>query len=709
LDDKRYWAFLSYSHADRAWAGWLHRALETYPVPRRLRGRPTPFGPTPRRFSPIFRDREELAADAHLLARIQEVLRRSAYLIVLCSPAAARSSWVNQEIVHFKRLYGEDRVLAVIVAGAPRGSETPGREDEECFPPALRVRVGPDGALTGERADPLAADLRPGQDGRRLARLKLLARMLEVGLDDLVRRDAQRRQSRLLVATAVMTAVAALTSGLAVVAVAERNEAIHQRGRAEGLVEFMLGDLTKKLKPTGRLDLLDAVGAEALHYYSAEARHGLDADALGRRARVLHLLGDLRDQRGDLAGATDEFRQAAKATALLLAADPRDPTRIFNHAQSLYYLGDTAKRRGQMGEAETAFFGYRRLALELVKIDPRRDDWRAEVAYANENLGSLWVQEDKADEAAAAFAQALGVEQELAAKEPNDRDRQTDLADVYGLQSNVDISRHRWQAAEHDLMAERAIYLRLLARQPADNLARLDLVTSGARLGNAYAKDGRAGDAVRALSEATRQAEDLLRLEPDNTDGRERASEAFVTLARARLAAGDPSGAGAAASRGLALAEGLMRKDSKNAYWRGFTLGGARVVAARVAAARARTGPALAAALQPALAEGDRLSALSATDRPNVPLARVAADAQILAGGYEALSGHADLARQRWAKSTDVCHCQLATGFGRPPTGQISLGALDDSLDRLKAIHGRSAPTDVVEGLKADWMGTDLW
>jgi len=710
VDDKRYWAFLSYSHADRAWARQLHRALETYAIPKRLVGRQTQFGPAPKRFSPIFRDREELAADAHLLDRVQDVLERSAYLIVLCSPAAARSSWVDQEIIRFKVLHGEDRVLAVIVAGAPRASETPGREDQECFPAALRGRVGPDGALTGERADPIAADLRPGQDGKRLGRLKLLARMLEVGLDDLVRRDAQRRQTQLVAATAAMGGVAALTTALAVFALAERNEALHQRGRAEGLVEFMLGDLTKKLKPTGRLDLLDAVGAEALNYYGAEERHGLDADALGRRARVLHLLGDLRDQRGDLAGATSEFREAAKTTAQLLAAKPDDSTRIYNHAQSLYYLGYAASQRGQMDEAQTAFLGYRRLALELVSIDPHRDDWRTEVAYANENLGALWHEEDRPDQAADAFSQALPVERELAAKAPNDRERQTDLADVYEWLSNIDLSQGRWKSTERDLLAERAIYSRLLARQPGDNVVRLDLLISGSHLGNVYLKTGRIAEAINALSGATQQAVNLLRIEPDNTACREQASVAFVALARARLADHDIADASDASVRGLALAQDLVRKDPTIDWWRGFALGGARVAVIRVTAARAHSTTALREALEPAPAEADRLSTLSSGGRPNLQLGRVAADAQILAGGYEALSGRPDLARQRWGTAMNICRCQSVTGVGAPPPIQISRGALDDSLNRLRSIRPNSdTPTVLVEKLKSDWLATDLW
>ena len=64
----RYYAFISYSHQDKTWADWLHKALETYAVPKRLVGQITTTGPIPRRLTPIFRDRDELAS-AHDLGR----------------------------------------------------------------------------------------------------------------------------------------------------------------------------------------------------------------------------------------------------------------------------------------------------------------------------------------------------------------------------------------------------------------------------------------------------------------------------------------------------------------------------------------------------------------------------------------------------------------------------------------------------------------
>jgi eukaryotic-like serine/threonine-protein kinase len=87
--------------------------------PRQLIGTVTPRGPVPERVAPIFRDREELASATDLGTVINEALRLSACQIVICSPSAARSKWVNEEILALKRLGREDRIFCLIVAGEP--------------------------------------------------------------------------------------------------------------------------------------------------------------------------------------------------------------------------------------------------------------------------------------------------------------------------------------------------------------------------------------------------------------------------------------------------------------------------------------------------------------------------------------------------------------------------------------------------------------
>ena len=91
----RYSAFISYNHRDRDWAVWLHRALERYGVPKRLWGRPAPWGEIGNRLPPVFRDRDELATSSDLASSVKEALAESAFLVVVCSPNSARSKWVD--------------------------------------------------------------------------------------------------------------------------------------------------------------------------------------------------------------------------------------------------------------------------------------------------------------------------------------------------------------------------------------------------------------------------------------------------------------------------------------------------------------------------------------------------------------------------------------------------------------------------------------
>ena len=237
IDGCRYRAFISYSHADERWARWLHRGLESYRVPKRLVGRKTRMGTVPERVAPVFRDREELASSTDLGSDLREALAQSATQIVICSRASAKSHWVNEEILAYKRLGRSHRIFCLIVDGEPYASNVPGSEGDECFPPALHFLMGDDGELTRTPAEPIAADARPGKDGRAHAKLKLLAGLLGVGFDALRQREAQRRQRRLAAAAALSTVGMIVAIGLATTAILARNEAERQRVRAENEAE----------------------------------------------------------------------------------------------------------------------------------------------------------------------------------------------------------------------------------------------------------------------------------------------------------------------------------------------------------------------------------------------------------------------------------------------------------------------------------------
>ena len=62
--------------------------------------------------------------------------------------------------------------------------------------PALRFALDAGGELSAQRVEPLAADLRPGRDGKSDARLNLVAGLIGIDFDDLKQRERVRRRWR---------------------------------------------------------------------------------------------------------------------------------------------------------------------------------------------------------------------------------------------------------------------------------------------------------------------------------------------------------------------------------------------------------------------------------------------------------------------------------------------------------------------------------
>lgn len=419
MGDKKYRAFISYSHADEAWASWLQRSLERFRAPGSLAEILTAQGKSAR-LSPVFRDREDLPVAGSLNSAIQAALADSEFQIVICSPRGAKSRWVNEEIKYFHRIHGPGRVFALIVGGEPGASDIPGRESEECFPPALRFALTADGEQTTERAETLAADARKIGDGKRYALLKVAAGMLGVGLDDLVRRDAVRRARQAWAVTSASLIGTAGAGALAFYAVAKGNEATLMRGKAEDLIEFMLTDLKDKLEPVGRLDILEEVGDRAMTYYSDQKLSSLDDDALARRAKAMILLGRIDDIRLDIESAAKAFGEAERATKTLLNRSPNNPDRVFDHAQSVFYVGETALKRNETQKAEEKYQEYFRLAERLVALDPENPRSHLEVAYATSNLGTLKHEAGDFASAILLFEKSVEARRRLVAQSPDD-------------------------------------------------------------------------------------------------------------------------------------------------------------------------------------------------------------------------------------------------------------------------------------------------
>ncbi len=503
----RYKAFISYSHCDTTVAVRLHRRLEGYRLPPRLVGTSTPRGLVPARLTPIFRDIDELPAADDLSTEIKAALADSGALIVLCSPDAKASRWVNREIELFREMHPDRPILPALVRGDP----------DSAFPPAL-FSLGPDGTAR----EPIASDLRGDQE--RLGRIKLIAGLTGAGVDDLVQRDAQRRLRRVMAVTASAVIAIIVLSGLLVAAVRARAEAEHQQAEAEGLIEFMLTDLRGRLKGVGRLDVMNAVNARAMDYYGDQSLAALPDESLERRARILHAMGEDDEASGDKAAALAKFTEAHRTTSAIVARRPGDAESLFTHAQSEYWLGYMAYRRRDLRTAQQHFQGYVKLANRMTALRPGQVRYVREQGYAQSNLCALALipRAENLALAKTACPAAVAAKAEVVKLSPIDGSALADLANSYGWLGDAQkAAGARLQARRAYLAAANAVN-GAVARDP-QNLDYRDVwVTRQLALADMEREDGRNDAAAKRLQDARATVSDMILRDPANQLWRER-------------------------------------------------------------------------------------------------------------------------------------------------------------------------------------------
>jgi hypothetical protein len=103
----------------------------------------------------------------------------------------------------------------------------PGDPEHECFPRAVRLKLDATGELTSLREEPIAADARPEGDGKEIAKQKIVAGLLGVGFDEIIRRAerAKKRRNRIrMVATfgAIIVVAAGITGWMGAISVSSR-------------------------------------------------------------------------------------------------------------------------------------------------------------------------------------------------------------------------------------------------------------------------------------------------------------------------------------------------------------------------------------------------------------------------------------------------------------------------------------------------------
>jgi len=498
----KYKAFISYCHRDERLAAWLHRALESYRVPRKLVGTKTIVGEVSARIRPVFRDRDDLSSASDLGDTVKQALSGSENMIVVCSPAAVASHWVNEEIKYFASLGRKDRIFCVIVDGEPTGIDTV----STCFPAAL-AEIG--------LQEPLAADVRKWADGKRLSRLKLVSGMLGLPLDQLRRRDLQKRQKIWALAAVASVALAAVL----IIAITARMAAQQRRDSGESLVAYKLNELRTMLNvenDPGELTRLSEWNQQELARLVADAGSG--GNTLTASAMELREQGNEYLHKGEFGQAMEKFQDSWALLAETYRRDNSDLEAFFELGQAEYWIGLIYKDLGALETAEDSLMSYAEITRQLIVLQPENAEWVLEMAFALSNLGSLQIERDanKPERALQLLQSALEYNQIALVLDPKNSYYQSELGQSHAYVADAQRGVCDLEGAKQSRMKQVSLEQELWSADSEDTRRMKNLAFAYSGYGVVQEEMGHVDVAIENLEKALQHMEPVLLENPES-------------------------------------------------------------------------------------------------------------------------------------------------------------------------------------------------
>ena len=297
-----------------------------------------------------------------------------------------------------------------------------------------------------------------------------------------------------------------------------QKEAAQRRGQAEELINFMLGDLRKKLEPVGKLDVLDDVGERALAYSGSLRPELMSADELARNAKALSQLGEVRIAQGRLDDATPIFERALSMASLAVAKQPGSQPAQLALMTAHYEMGTAALQHGKVADALREMESYLASATRLVTEAPDNDEYRIEQAYAHANVGTLLMSQGRFAEAGGHFEETLRIKRSRLARDPSNVEWQADLANTINklgvnLQKTGNLTAARRQFEE-----QKRINGALAANDPRNAQWKERLALSHAYLGTVLLSLGALPEAEGEYAAERELDRQLLQTDPENMD-----------------------------------------------------------------------------------------------------------------------------------------------------------------------------------------------
>jgi eukaryotic-like serine/threonine-protein kinase len=247
-------------------------------------------------------------------------------------------------------------------------------------------------------------------------------------------------------------------------AIAAQAEAEKHRAQLEEFVEFMLGDLRRKLEPVGSLAILDDVGTRAIAYVDSLDPAAMDANQLTRSAKALNQVGDVRLAQGKSQEAMDLFRRSMRLVDAAVQREPRNPEALRVQGATHFWIGNSLRLQGENEEALRHMRAYMQAGDTLATIDPAKKEYQLERAYGHSAVALILQAKGQLNEALEHYTVSLRVKEKLASADPSDADAQAELARAYNKVAVVLYQTGDLRGALGRFEREIAAYRSLVAR-----------------------------------------------------------------------------------------------------------------------------------------------------------------------------------------------------------------------------------------------------
>lgn len=415
-----------------------------------------------------------------------------------------------------------------------------------------------------QSAEQLLADVQRYRRG-----LPVLARGESIGY----RASKFVRRHRMVVS--LSTAITVLVAGF-VGTTFRQNQLLRQarfvaearQGQAEDLIGFMFDDLRPKLVAIGQSDWLVEAASRAEAYFTAVPPEQLSDRELFRRTEQMRLFGNVRLDRGDVAGALESFQAAHALSEDLVLRDSTNPEWRLGLALDHFWLGNFSFQRGDFDAALEHFRAYRDHTARLVSEAPDDLQYRLELSYAYGNIGTVLEFMGDAEGALQEYLRSLEQKQALVDLDPEDAEFQSALATAFNKVAVIEQQQGDLRSALGHLRQELDVRVDLAGRNEADMPARRDLALSHIFLGELLVAMGEQPEALEHQLAAWEIQRELVRWDPANVSWR----RGLATCAR--LAGLGLAGVGrwdeglAAANESRQVLQQLLEQDPASADYR---------------------------------------------------------------------------------------------------------------------------------------------